>query len=149
MSRQTRLIVILAGMALVGVIALSVVAERYSRVIAKPDDGKGQTTRQAARVAAAQVDAFVRVRRALRKTIDAGIFDDVAPVPRALAFGVERNRVLSAARLHQADYRELRGHFRQWTQDPARLSDVWRDAFESRREALAGCGLGDLESLDR
>ena len=149
MSRQTRLIVILAGMALVGVIALAVVAERYSRVVEQRDDPKGQTTQQAARVAAAQVDAFVRVRLALRKTIDAGVFDDVAPGPRALAFGVERHRVLSAARLHDADYRELRGHFRKWRQDPASLTDVWRDAFESRREALAGCELGDLESLDR
>ena len=149
MSRQTRLIVILAGMALGGVIALSVVAERYSRGIKKSENGTGQTTQQAARVAAAQVDAFVRVRLALRKTIDAGVFDDVAPGPLALAFGAERNRVLSAARFHDADYRELRGHFRKWTQDPASLTDVWRDAFESRREALAGCELGALESLDR
>ena len=149
MSRQTRLILILAGMALLGVVALSVVAERYSSVIAKRGDGGAQTTQQAARVAATQVDAFVRVRLALRKTIDAGTFDGVEPAARALAFSAERARLLSAVRVHEADYRELRQHFRQWTRDPARLSVVWHDAFENRRDELAGCDLGDLEPLDR
>ncbi len=149
MSRQTRLIAILAGMALLGVIALFVVAERFSRVIEQHGDGEGQTTQQAARAAEAQVDAFVRVRLGLRKTIDAGIFDDVGPAARALAFRAERNRALSATRLHQADYRELRGYFRQWVRDPGQLTAVWQTAFDSRGQALAGCDLGDLETLDR
>ena len=149
MSRQTRLIIILAGMAVVGVVALFLVADRYSKVAARRGDGEGQSTQQAVSAAAAQVDAFVRVRLALRETVDAGTFDGVGPDARALAFRVERNRVLSAARIQEADYRELRGHFRQWTQDPARLADVWQDAFESRRQELARCGLGDMELLDR
>ena len=149
MSRQTRLIVILAGMALLGVVALFVVAERFSQVIEQHGDGEGPTTQQVARAAAAQVDAFVRVRLALRKTIDAGIFDDVGPAARALAFRAERNRARSATSLHEADYRELRGYFRQWARDPAQLSDVWQTAFDSRGQELAGCDLGDLETLDR
>ena len=149
MSRQTRLILILAGMALLGVVALSVVAERYSKVIAQRRDGSGQTENQTAQAAAAQVDAFVRVRLALRVTIDAGTFEDVEPAARALAFSAERDRVLSSVRVQEADYRELRQHFRQWVRDPAKLTGVWKDAFENRRQALAGCGLGELETLDR
>ena len=149
MSRQTRLIVIIAGMALVGVVMLIMVAGRYTKLVANRGDGDGQTTEQAVRVAEAQVAKFVAIRQALRETVDSGKFDGVAPNARALAFSVERNRVLSAARVHEADYRELRGHFRQWAKDPTRLAEVWQNAFEIHRDQLAGCDLGELESADR
>ncbi len=149
MSREVRLIVILAGMAIVGIVVLTVVAGRYSRVIAQRGDGPGQSTEQAVRAADAQVDAFVRVRLALRETIDAGTFDGIDPAARVFAFAVERDRVLSAARVHAADYRELRQHFRQWEQDPAQLPSIWQTAFETRHEVLSICNLGELEGLDR
>ncbi len=149
MSRQTRLIVILAGMALVGVVALVVIAQRYPNVIAQRGDGQGQTAGQAARAADAQVDGFVRVRLALRDTIDAGTFDGMEPAARAFVFAAERDRVLSVARVHAADYRELRQHFRQWEQDPAQLPSIWQTAFETRHEVLSICNLGELEPLDR
>jgi hypothetical protein len=149
MSRQSRLIVIMAAMALIAVIVLALVAERYSKLIDSREGGPRQTGEQAAGVAAAQVDAFIRVRLALRESIDAGTFVDVRPDARALAFGALRSRVLSGARVHEADYRELRRHFRRWKRDPASLDGVWNEAFENRREELAGCDLGESESLDR
>ncbi len=149
MSRQTRLIVIIAGMALLSVVILGVVAERYSKLIERQKEGPGQSAAQAAGAALAQVDAFVRVRLALREAIDAGTFEGVEGDARALAFSAERHRVLSAARVHEADYRELRARYRQWVREPSRLSGVWLDAFESRKQELAACGLGRLEPLDR
>jgi len=149
MSRQSRLIVIIAAMALVGVVVLAMVAERYSKLLGQTDGAPRQSTDQAARAAEAQVDAFVRVRSSLRRKLDAGTFDGVDPDARALVFSAERNRVLSAANVHEADYRELRAHYRQWVRDPARLNDVWQVAFEKRRDDLSGCDLGELESLDR
>jgi len=149
MSRQSRLILIMAAMALIAVIVLALVAERYSKLVDRDEDRPRQTSEQAAGAAAAQVDAFIRVRLALRESIDAGTFDDVRPDARALAFGAIRSHILSGARVHEADYRELRRHFRQWTGDPASLDGVWYEAFENRRDELAACDLGESESMDR
>jgi len=149
MSRQSRLIVILAVMALVAVVALMAVAGRYSRLIDKDEPRPGQTSEEASGAAAAQVDAFIRVRLKLRETIDTGIFDDIESNARVLAFSAARSRVLSLVRVHEADYRELRQHYRQWVRGPKLLRDVWREAFDHRRDELDRCDLGDLESLDR
>ncbi|NIM00932.1 MAG: hypothetical protein GTN89_08530 [Acidobacteria bacterium] len=149
MSRQSRLIVIIAGMALIGVVVLAMVAERYSKLLGREEGGPRQTTEQAAGAAAAQVDKFVRVRLALRETVDQGTFDDVAGDAGALAFSAERSRVLASMGVHDADYRELRRYYRQWSESPALLSGVWEEAFEERRTDLERCGLGELEPLDR
>ena len=149
MSREVRLIVILAGMALLGLVVLTMVAGRFTKVIAQRGDRASQTTEQAARAADTQVDGFVRVRLALREKVDAGTFDGIEPAARVIAFAAERDRVLSAKRVRAADYRELRQLFRQWEQDPARLPRTWRTAFETRHEVLSICNLGELEPLDR
>ncbi len=149
MSRQSRLIVILAAMALIGVVVLAMVAERYSKLLGREESGPRQSTDQMARAAAAQVDAFIRVRRMLREVVDEGIFDGVPDDARALTFSTERSRALTVQGVQDIDYRELRGYYRRWSDDPALLADVWRVALEDRRADLAGCGLGELEALDR
>lgn len=149
MTRQSRLIVIIAGMALAGVVVLAMVAERYSRLLGREEGGPRQTTEEAASAAAAQVERFVRVRLALRETVDQGTFDGVADDARALAFSAERSRILASMGVHDADYRELRRYYRQWDESPALLSDVWRDAFEQRRADLERCALDEVERFDR
>ena len=66
MSRQARLIIVVAAMALVAVVALGVMAERYSRIVA----GQGSPEEVQARAADRQVERFVMVRTALRSTLD-------------------------------------------------------------------------------
>jgi hypothetical protein len=149
MSRQTRLIVILTGMALVGVVALGLVANRYSRVIASRQAGAMDSDGQAERAANRQVVAFVRVRKELCARIDEGDFEGVETAARELAFNAERDRACAAARLGPADYRELRQRYRQWRRDPAGSVAVWRAAFDAREPEFRACDLGEFEALDR
>ena len=149
MTRQTRLIVVLAGMALVGVVALGLVADRYSRVIARRQAGAVDSNGQAAHAAQLQVDAFLRIRTRLCERIDAGDFAGLEPAARALAFGAVRDRARAASRLDPADYREQRQRYRQWKRDPAGSVALWRAAFDAREQEFQVCDLGEFEALDR
>ena len=62
MSRQSRLIVILAAMALISVVVLVMVAARYSKLLDESDAPR-QSSDQAARAAEAQVTAAPSNRR--------------------------------------------------------------------------------------
>jgi hypothetical protein len=149
MTRQTRLIAILAVMALAGVVALGLVADRYRRVISGRQQGATQSADQALRAAQAQVDAFLSVRRALRARIDDGGFEGLDTDTLAREFIAERDRLRAASRLGPADYRELRQRYRQWKQDTATADAAWRAAFAAREREFEACILGELESLDR
>jgi len=149
MSRQARLILILSGIAVVGVLALGVIAQRFSGAIAERQAGGTHSVEQAARAAQGQVDAFIRVRMALRERIDAADFDGVEPEARVLKFVVVRKAALTSSRLDIADYRELRQRYREWKREPTTLATVWHGAFAARDREIEACDLGEFEILDR
>jgi len=145
MSRETRMILLLVAISLVGVVALGGMAQRYARILDRDDDGGAVAKNDADR----HVEDFVRVRSALVAVIEEGTFEAMDPSAKGLAFAARRDQELASVGIDAADYRSVRGHFRRWSTAPARLDPAWRAVLGRHEQALRSCSLGDWEELDR
>lgn len=142
MSRQARILAILAGMALIAVIALGAMARRYARLI---DARVARQARPAAArsLGATEVESFIAVRRSMRLALDAA---EDRPLD-ATRLAAVRDRALAVLGLPAERYAALRDGYRRWLE--GRLTDAALEAaFEARRTRLEAVALGDYESLD-
>jgi hypothetical protein len=136
MLRPARTLLILLVVAVGGVSALGYLAYRYTRLI----EGEVTSGEDAVR----RVDAFIAVRRAMRREIDS--WHDAGPRPETLI--LVRNRTLVLHGLDPEAYAETRRVYRSWRGGRARPGTPMAAALEGRREELGRVELGPYEPLD-
>ena len=167
MSRESRLVVILAVMAVIGVSGLMVVANQYRKALAVNTTPGSAAGEQASIRAIRLVDGFLAAREAAKAVIArypgkirqltavvTGDFSAVqgqrmsANADASSSYRIERFNALSAHRMTYEDYASVRAAWRAWRAgqpvgDPALLA-----AFQARRTALEDAALGPVEALD-
>lgn len=145
MSRQARLLVLLALFGLGAVLALGIVAQRYARLALDGDDGAPGEENAAHGSGAAGVEAFVEVREAMHRVI-AG---SGAAGPDPLRLLRARDRALAASSLDELAYRAVRSRYRAWRAGRRELAEPLTSALDGRRARLERADLGVYEELDR
>lgn len=131
MSRESRTLAIVLGMALAALAALGYVADRYGRMIGSRASGKP-----------ADVEAFIVVRKAMREAIPAG-----DGPPDAAALKVVRDRALERAGMPLERYVSIRAGYRSWRRGRLAAGTL-ANAFDVRRSQLDRVDLGRYEPLD-
>ena len=143
MSRETRILLVMAVLAVGGVTSLALMARRYVKIL---DVRPAAATRPVAPAAAAlvEVDAFIEVRRTIRRAIDAqsGGGSPAAPLRSARDEGLRRSGMSSDR------YARIRTLYREWREGRLAARHPLAYAFEQRRRELGELDLGDYEPLD-
>ena len=96
------------------------------------------------------VEGYLAIREALRTVLIAPGGDPPSRVdPRRLvALQATRDSFLRKAKLSLTEYEQVRTAYRMWLTHPTKVPADLADAFNERRERLAGCELGGYESSD-
>ena len=156
MSREARTLLVLGLMSLVAVVVLGGMAHRYQNALERRDESTatvanrvGSRSESAPRrlrssTGVAEIDrldAFLRVRSALRSAIDGGTTDE--PALREV-----RARKLVETGLSGEEYLELRGSYRRWKSGGVGLAEAQARRLEERRAELEAVDLGRFEALD-
>jgi hypothetical protein len=89
------------------------------------------------------VDAFIRVRRVLRQTVDT-----TAPALLGPSLRRAREAALAGESIDLRRYEEIRQAYRRWREGGVRPPGVLGLALEERAEELRALDLGDYERLD-
>ena len=147
MSRESRLLAILLGIAVVGVSGLMVVADQYRKALvgnARPGGGESASAH-----ALRLVDGFLAARQAakgvvLRYPVEIRELDAGA----TLAYRAARLNALAAHRISYDDYAAVRAAWRAYRAGKPMRDPALFAAFESRRGALDDAALGPIESVD-
>ena len=134
MSRQSRTLLVLVGLGLIGLSLLAYMAHRYGKIAER----RGPEIEQAL----AQVERFIVVRRAMRLSLDTGEIEDLGDTLRR-----SRDQALEPARLDPATYATLRSFYREWKRGKLAGTSM-AAAFEMRRAELKRLDLGEGELLD-
>ena len=166
MSREFRLLVILAVMAAIGVSGLMLVANQYRKTLANtvPGTAAGE---DASVHAVRLVDGYLAAREAAQAVVErypgkikqltavvTGDFTEVqgqrmsANADTSSAYRIERFNAFTAHGMTYEDYAAVRAAWRTFragelVSDPALVA-----AFQARRAALEDAGLGPVEALD-
>lgn len=150
MSREARTLLLLGLMSLVAVSVLGGMARHYQKALEGRDDTPATVAdRVAARDpqrvqdhrAVNELDAFLRVRRALRNAIDRGATGEA--VLREI-----RAEALLQIGLSGDDYLRTRELYRRWRSGGDGLADAQLRRLEQRRAELEAVDLGRYEALD-
>lgn len=142
MTRQSRLILVLAVMAGVGVGTLAFVAHQYRKALAAhPNAAPAEATRL--------VDGFLAARQAVR-AVDGRYSGSVRGNPEALAaLRNERYAAFTAHRMTIADYVAVRAAWRAARAGSAIADAELAETFRTRSSALDDAALRpDLDELD-
>ncbi len=119
MSRQTRTLLILGVFALIAVMALGWMAERYAGMLPGDIDAAVQ-----------HVDAYLL---AMETELELGNVQGASPLPAS-----ERHRrALEKAGIDAATYQRLASFARKWRRGEE-LPEVYREAFDRRSDRLRG-----------
>jgi len=156
MTQPTRMLIVLGVFSVAAAVALSVMAQRYVRLLQRPDApasppppaaeaaspaGAGPSGVAARELALRHVDAFIAVRRALaRADDDPGAGGAPGDGPRLADPERALERALVSAGMDRATYERILEMHRAWKSGRADVSGPLPDAFELRRQ--------DLERLD-
>jgi hypothetical protein len=140
MTRESRLIVILLVMAVVGVSGLSVVGNQYRKALT----GGAGAARASAR-ADELVDGFLAARAAA-KAVLARYPGDAADV--SSSYRIEREHALTERRMSATDYVTVRAAWRRQQAGQVVTDEALAGAFRSRQADLAAADLGAAELLD-
>ena len=135
MNRETRTLLVLSLLAILGVSSLGYLAQRYSKMALQRAPAVSQ--------ALVQVDAFIRVRRVLRLTIDTA-----TPATLDESLRTARDRAIADVGLEPARYEEIREAYRQWRRGRLGLATPIGAALQRRGEELMLLDLGDYEVFD-
>lgn len=155
MSRQARVLVILATMGLVAVGALAWVARYYGRVLHAREVAPQSQPSQAwpagrsPGFAEADLEAFIDVRRRLKRAAADWPPEDLALRETALSrLRVLRDRLCEERAVRAEVYLEVRRCYRIWRGGGPGLRPSQRRMFEERRGALRAIDLESLEPYD-
>jgi hypothetical protein len=153
MSREARTLLVLGLMSLVAVVVLGGMAHRYQKALERRDDTPATVTHRGGPWAARspqrvqdpravdELDAFLRVRRALRNAIDRGATGEA--VLREI-----RAEALVQIGLSGNDYLRVRELYRRWKSGGAGAANAQLRGLEQRRAELEAVDLGRYEALD-
>lgn len=143
MSRESRLLVILVVIAAIGVTGLMVVANQYRRALTSSEIASA--SERAARL----VDGYLAAREAA-KSVAARYPDTIreSTADVVLAYRAARFNALAAYEMTEQDYAVVRAAWRAFRVGGRLDDEALEMAFQARRAALEGAGLGPLESVD-
>ena len=136
MSPQSRSLLAILAMAIVGVVALGYLANRYTKI--------ARTTGPAIEQALQRVDAFIVVRRAIRLEIES--IGERAPHEDSLRR--VRDGALTDSGMDPAQYAEIRTLYRKWRSGRLHGGMPMARAMERRKAELSQLDLGAYELLD-
>ena len=168
MSRESRLLLIIAVLAVLGVTSLALIADRYRRVLTEaPEPPRTGDSRRGDRPvplsAPSPEDAvtrFAAVRKEVRRAVDEnaeGITSVVDPATGRLRpelseivrhIADRKLGMLARVGLSGAEYDRIRRAYLAWLRGEREVDETLRPSFESRRGLLEGLELGELEDLD-
>jgi len=167
MSRETRLVVTLVAIAVVGVTALAVVANQYRKRVALPSSTDSTPGDSAATRAARLVDGFVEARRAVHvvvakspgtmRQLTAAVTGDFSRVKGqqmrpsreiVIEYRIARYDAFTGKGLTYEDYVAVRTAWRTWSEGGPVPDASLAAAFEARRADLDQAGLGEFEPYD-
>jgi hypothetical protein len=155
MSRETRTILVLLAVSLLGISALALMAHRYGKLLehrTRPSGAPPASLSTQPRTsptwtpdgAQASVDTFIEVRRDMRRELSA----ESERRPRGRTVREARQRALSATGMTEEEYATVRGLYRAWRLGRLERSSAVAGAFERRRTELGELDLGAYEGLD-
>jgi hypothetical protein len=172
MTRESRLLLIVGLLAILGVTSLALIADRYRRLLTEPpgasrSDESRRVEFPLPPVAPSSEDAVTRFA-AVRKEVKRAIDDNSRAIESAVdpATGLlkadareELNRVipriadrklsmLARVGLSGEEYDRIRRAYLAWLRGEGGLDEGLRRSFESRRSRLDELELGALEELD-
>jgi len=164
MTRETRLIVILAGVGLAGVVSLAFMANQYKKRL--PASFATAAHPSASR-AARQVDGFLAARAAARgvaakqgtklAAVAAAVTGDVKDVEGQRIgpgldviadYRIERYNAFHAHGMSYDDYAATRAAWRAWKGSEPGTDPELAAELDRRRDEARGADLGDLEAFD-
>jgi type II secretory pathway pseudopilin PulG len=145
MSRESRLVVVLAVISILGVTGLTVMASQYRKSLAKLDGRRGGTTDASAR-AVRLVDGYLAARRAAKGVVER--YPVSGNADTSGVYRLERSNAFAAHGMTYEDYASVREAWRTYRSggllnDPALVA-----VFRARRGELEAAGLGPVEPLD-
>ena len=168
MSRESRLLLIIGVVAVLGVTSLAVIADRYRRVLTEApeppraaDSLRGdQPLPPSPPSSEDAVARFAAVRKEVRRAVDEnaqGITSVVDPATGRLRpelseiirrIADRKLSMLARVGLSGAEYDRIRRAYLAWLRGEGGGDETLRPSFESRRAMLEGLELGVLEDLD-
>jgi hypothetical protein len=172
MTRETRILLVIGVLAVVGVMSLGLIADRYRRILSEAPrsstSGEGRRPDlplpPAAPSSEDAVTRFVAVRkevlravedhaRAIEAAVDpeTGVLTTKARAELEdvmLRIAERKLGMLARVGLSGGEYDEIRRSYLKWRTGSEGLEDALRRSFESRRTLLEDLELGPLEELD-
>jgi hypothetical protein len=164
MTRETRLIVVLAVVALAGVGSLAFMANQYKKRLPASLAGVPETP---ARRAARQLDGFLAARAAVQgvaaqrgaklKAVASAVTggsqdvagDGIGPGLDVIAdYRNERLNAFTAHRMTLDDYAATRAAWRAWRDSKPAADAALAEELERRRDDAGRADLGELEAFD-
>lgn len=173
MTRQSRMVLIIGVMAVIGVVVLALIANRYAKLAEKKSvkdlqQASAQEEPQAPGSGLPldrQLEAFAAARSAIQVVLDEfphsrevlvrdAMGEDVpeADVPsHALVLAkirFQREKVFEETGLAKADYVRIRDQYRSWRSGEGEILPEWKEAFEAAPELAEKADLGRYDLLD-
>ena len=168
MSRESRLLLVIAVLAVLGVTSLALIADRYRRVLTEaPEPPRTGDSRRGDQPLALSppssedaVARFAAVRKEVRRAVDEnaqGITSVVDPTTGQIRTELSeiirriadrKLSMLARVGLSGADYDRIRRAYLAWLRGERGVDETLNRSFESRRDLLEGLELDELEDLD-
>lgn len=171
MSRPVRLVIVIAALAIAGIVGLSLIARKYAAVVplrsvaeevAAAPVPDGATTPQATRE---RLEAFVAGRQAVRSLIESrpAVFRELLDEAQGRVGDRDRVRMhnfilvqlrgerTAAAQelgLDETQYRAVREEYRKWRSGGSTADPAWKALFEANPDLAAVADLGEWDVLD-
>ncbi len=136
MSTQARTLLFLAVFAVGGVTVLSMMAQRYGKIL-QEDHSVDAAARD-------DVESFIEIRRSIHSVVTrSGDRPDLARQIRAA-----RDRAVSFSKIDAGRYSRLRSEYRAWREGLSDDSSPYPRVFQEFVDRLREVDLGDHEPLD-
>lgn len=167
MTRETRMLLVVGLLSVVGVTSLALIADRYRRLLAEDPEPHNRfesrtidlpppvptvdeavarfaIVRGAVREIVVENEDAIRTARdaetgALRPDVAARLLNEIRASKRSL---------LDRLGMTEREYEQIRDAYHRWRSGQGDLEAAFLESFEKRRDRLESLDLGDLESLD-
>jgi hypothetical protein len=171
MTRESRMLIIIGGMAVVAVVVLGIMAKRYANMDPelKSVHDLGPATETTVPETSPEwvdpIEGFITVRSeivtklnedpGLKRRMEQQLSGQAREAPSRAHFKLiidtkmARNRGLTTAGIAEADYHRVREAFVAWQENAEGADPGLVEKFEANRDRLDPLYLGDLEVLDQ